>query len=207
MLLCGAAWGIGTNILNDWDFLVGARTSPSDFTWPYLLLPFVAGAWVSRHALLAAISGVLTVVTAFFGYYMLLLHRIVQPLWILLFPANNPWVLLEVLAGVAFGLLGWKWRRGSPRIATICALLPALEAAFFALHGTALVRAIPGSRIQPPDYPRNWWNLALWAGEVLLSLLLIRLAQRQAQRAHAEGRARSNATEARQPDELGARLS
>ena len=175
----GATFGLATNLTTDWNVVTGERIFVADFVFPYLLMPFAAGAYVSRRWWVAVAAGVAVVLAAFVGYYWVLFSHIDAPLY-LLFTSGNPWVPFEILTGTVFGWLGHRWRqRGQRGIALFCASLPAVEAVATALGASALVRAIPQLHIAPPDWPWTPWNLTIWVLQLGLSALLVRLALRR----------------------------
>lgn len=175
----GAGYGLATNLTTDWNVLTGERIFVSDFVFPYLLMPFAAGAYVSRRLAVAVAAGVAVVLAAFVGYYWVLFSHIDAPIH-MLFTSGNPWLPFEILTGTVFGWLGHRWRqRGERGIALFCACLPALEATATAGGGGALFRAVPQLHIAPPDWPWTPWNLTVWAFQLGLSAILVRSVLRR----------------------------
>jgi hypothetical protein len=99
----------------------------SNLATPWLVLAFLAG-WSQRSWIWAAAAGVMVDVASIIGFYGQLLfidqHPLQMPLnsptpiWVRLeYNLNGwlhfimPWVLIAILAGVTYGILGYWWRR------------------------------------------------------------------------------------------------
>lgn len=173
----GFAFGYAANQLPAPETV--ARMWPGSLGAPYVVLPFVAGAWVFPGRAGAVLAGLTVVFAGFFGYYADLLDDRGVP-WTVLLTPRNPWLPLEIAAGVVFGYLGHRWwRRGSARAVLACAAVPVVEAGILLLgvHSWVLRRVLVLD-LNPPFYSRSPWNVGLWVAEVLVAVLLAWLAIR-----------------------------
>ena len=170
---------------------IPSPTDPSYF-WvsnlaaPYLLIPFLAGAWHFRPWW-AAGAGALAAAATVTGFYGLLtvgdtsstelglpagtdrvtLAAHAYGNWFrhlaLGQPGGVPWLTLAVLGGAGFGYLGHLWcARGSRIAATVVVLAFTLEPIVYLSH-------IPLRRVAN-DYGLDASNAAIWGAEMLFGL-------------------------------------
>lgn len=156
---------------------------------PYLLIPFVAGAWFSRAAV-ASLAGALAGAAAIAGFYnvlgvgdvtnaqlglpptasarSVLLHAYQDWVRTLVLggPGGRPWLTVAVAAGAVAGYLGYRWRRQGSRLAA--------TAVVSALVLEPLVH-LAGLHVPPvaPNYDFTRENVAVWAAEALVGVLAL----------------------------------
>jgi hypothetical protein len=161
---------------------------------PYLVIGFVAGAWVARKAAAAAAAGALSVVAAVAGFYDIL--RIVTvtnldeglapdvPRWSavlqslgrwlsLMLWGNTPWLMIGVVVGLVTGLLGYRWRVRGGRLEAF-AVGAALVVEPVVYLGKLNAR-VPGLGAA---YAASVHNVVIWGGEVLLGVVVVVAAAR-----------------------------
>jgi hypothetical protein len=112
----------------------------SNLATPWLVLAFLAG-WSQRSWIRAATAGVIVDVASiigFYGHFLFIdqhpLHLPLNsptPMWVRLeYNLNHwlhfiiPWVLIAILAGLAYGVLGYWWRRHRSIVAGVLVGLP-----------------------------------------------------------------------------------
>ncbi len=160
-----------------------------NFGAPYLLLPFLAGAWrfgppgsmvaggLAGAALIAGFYDVMAVA----GNTNLMMDlpldtpdatRIATAYgrWLGTFvlgqPGGIPWLTIAIVAGGLMGLIGRYWRSTGSRIAAAIPVLPfVVEPVVYVLRLETRVFPTNGYAIDP-------LNLAMWIGEALLGVAL-----------------------------------
>ena len=188
----GYAWGALTNGLP-------APSDPATF-WvgnvcaPYVILPFLAGAWRFRPAV-AALAGALIAGAAIAGFYGFLTvgdvtnSQLDLPVtvtardvvldaygrWFGTFlfgtPGGIPWLSIGVAVGAVAGILGCVWRVRAATWAAIGVMaLLLIEPAIYLLLATV----VPVG----PDYALTGTNLAIWGAEAALGVVAIGLVAR-----------------------------
>lgn len=168
-----------------------------NFAAPYLLLPFLAGAWAAGRgrAWPAALAGGLTAGAAIAGFYGLHLvggnsadmlglppttpaaEVAVEAFrrWFSTFllgrPGGIPWLTIAAVVGTAAGLAGWLHRARGVRWAGLAvAGLVVAEPLFYVVGSGRLPMAA--------RYDLTPWNLAVWGAEALVGLALAAVAVR-----------------------------
>lgn len=110
-----------------YGFLTAHLPAPHDATlfWlgnlgaPYLLIPFIVGAWRFR-APVASAAGALAAGAVVAGFYNLPAARNVG-IWFRTFllgdPGGRPWLTIAIMVGLIFGHLGFRWHHKRARFA------------------------------------------------------------------------------------------
>jgi Family of unknown function (DUF6518) len=166
----------------------GLRDAIGNMSAPWLLLPFLVGAFgVARTLPGAALAGLAATVTAIAGFY--LADSVVLDLgphpWLtdlaLTMRAGVFWAERAIVSGPVFGALGFWWqRRRSLLAAGVVAALFVLEPFAWWLYGSVYLGGQPAYPV--PAYP------ALWLGEIAAGLLGFELALRCQKRPVGYGR-------------------
>jgi hypothetical protein len=199
VVLAGFLYGFGTAHLP--ASTSGTRMWAANLSAPYLLLPFLAGAWAFRRPAAAPGAGALASASAIAGFYNLLgvgdvtnasvdaaptvtARQLVLEAygrWFSTFllgdPGGTPWLTIALVSGALLGLVGFAWR------STRRWWLAAPVGAAFLLEPVASLVVLPlVNRIRfgvaSPGYSLEPANLALWTAEVLVGALLVALAAR-----------------------------
>ena len=185
-----------------WGALTNGLPAPSDpeLFWvgnlcaPYVILPFLAGAWGFRPPV-AALAGAVVTGAAIAGFYGFLTVGDVTNVqldlpvtvtarsvvldaygrWFGTFvfgtPGGIPWLTIGIVAGACSGVLGSVWRRRGATWAAIGVLgLLVVEPALYLL----LASAVPVG----PAYGLSGANLAIWGAEALVGVAAIVLVAR-----------------------------
>ena len=175
--------------------ITAAIPSPSDpaafwvanLAAPYMLLPFLAGAWQvrTRHAVIAGAVTAGGAIAGFYGFHLvgdvtndqldlpttvtaravvLDAYRRWLGTFVLGVPGGIPWLSIALVVGAGAGALGHRWwRMGAQWAGLAVAALLVLEPA---VRLGAAIGIVPG-----PRYGIVAPNLAMWAVEAIVGII------------------------------------
>jgi Family of unknown function (DUF6518) len=167
----------------------GLRDAVGNASAPWLMLPFLAGAFAGgRNWLGGAVIGVLGSLAALTGFYFadsFVLDLGPHP-WLvdlsLTMRGATYWAERALLSGPVFGALGLWWhRRRSVLAAAAVAAAFVLEPAAWWLYGTIVLGSSSSSAYPVPAYP------GLWLGEIVVGIAGFALLARHARRREPPG--------------------
>ena len=155
---------------------------------PYLLIPFLAGAWMSnlRLAVIASTIGSVSTVAGFYNLHMvgdvtnsqMELSQTVTARDVMiqayaawfrnLFlgdPGGIPWLTIAIVTGFVMGFLGYFWRKGIRLSLVVLALAFIVEPLIYVSGTNAIIRGIVYSHEIP--------NILIWIVEVCAGILFL----------------------------------
>jgi hypothetical protein len=165
----------------------------SNIGGPYLVIGFIAGAWVSRRAAIAVIAGSTCATATVCGFYNFAMigwdararweldpstpwwaaaaHAYQRWLPLMLW-GRFPWLTIAVVVGLASGYLGHRWavrgvRAGAALVGTVLIVEPVLYATGLNTH----------LRLGP-DYTLGAHNAVIWSVEALIGVAAVVASRR-----------------------------
>jgi hypothetical protein len=187
IVVAGYLYGLGTTHLPAPD--TGSVFWLGNLGAPYVLIPFLAGAWRFR-AKVAPFAGAIGAAAAVAGFYhFLTVGNVVNmqldlPVtvtarsvvirayanWFRTFllgdPGGRPWLSVAIIVGLIFGYLGYRWWQKGDRLGVIIVAAVLIAEPLVYLSGL-------NDRILGTGYELHASNVVIWSIEALVGVALL----------------------------------